>query len=133
METTFGGTLMQVQLVVCDKIKIEENRHILGKVINSINIPVFPYIIKFSLLIKITNIPIGKDVLTELKVVNGLGQQISSPSTHVHRNYRNLKQIPGVDQNFDFTLLVEHEENIFLECYIDGEKKNYYPINISLY
>ncbi|MFC5702306.1 hypothetical protein ACFPVX_13470 [Cohnella faecalis] len=123
---------MQVQLVVCDKIKIEEKRHILGKVINSITIPVFPYIVKFSVLIKISNIPTDQDVLTEFKVVNGLGQQISSPSNYVHRNYRDSKHIPGVDQNFDFTLLVECEENIFLECFINGNKKSYYPINISL-
>ncbi|QYR21108.1 hypothetical protein KZ483_25895 [Paenibacillus sp. sptzw28] len=124
---------MQVQLIACDEIKIEDNRHVLGKVINSVSVPVFPYIIKFSFLLKITELPLKRDVLTEFKIINAKGELLSSPSAFVHRNYRGLNQVPGVDQNFDFKLLVEREENIFFECYIDGVKRSWYPINISLY
>ncbi|KJB85121.1 hypothetical protein AZ66_26620 [Paenibacillus sp. E194] len=123
---------MVIQIVMCDRIKFEENHHVLGKIINAIRVPVFPYVIKLSLLLKISGLPAGEDVLTELKVVNELGEELSSPGTFVHRNYRDSKQVPGVDQNFDFTLLVEREENIFFECYINGEMKNWYPVNISL-
>lgn len=40
--------------------------------------------------------------------------------------------VPGVDQYFDFKILMEKDDNIFIECIVDGELKSSYPINIDL-
>lgn len=51
---------------------------------------------------------------------------------HIHRNYRERNMVPGVDQYFDFKILMEKDDNIFIECIVDGELKSSYPINIDL-
>ncbi|MFB9324412.1 hypothetical protein ACFFSY_00460 [Paenibacillus aurantiacus] len=122
---------MHCQILICDQIRVEQKRHILGKVINSVSVPVFPYMIQFSLLLKIYEIPEGEDILTEFRVVDAEGRVLGSPGTFVHRNYRDAQAVPGVDQNFDLKVLVEDEGNIFLECYINQEKKNWYPIHVK--
>ncbi|KQO10863.1 hypothetical protein [Paenibacillus sp. Leaf72] len=123
---------MHTQLIVCDEISfdIHKKKHVLGLVINQIKVQVLPSVVSFSYLLKITNMPINQEVLTEMKVVNSR-QEILGSTTYYNRNYRTNSEIPGVDQNYDIDLLVEETGPIFLECYINDNKMNWYPIDIS--
>lgn len=122
---------MHTQLIVCNQIAVDPSarRHMLGYVINQMRVAVFPSVISFSLLLKIIDMPKEGEIPTEIRIVNSFNGVLSS-QVYVHRNYRKLDAIPGVDQNFDMTVLVEKERTIFIECYINEEKTNWYPLQI---
>ncbi|OMF39940.1 hypothetical protein CXK86_26960 [Paenibacillus sp. BGI2013] len=126
-----GGINLWVNMLICDKIHINNNKFVLGGIINRIEVPTYPFIIKFSCLIKIAGLPEFNTVQTELRIINS-AHEILGTTMHIHRNYRERNMVPGVDQYFDFKILMEKDDNIFIECIVDGELKSSYPINIDL-
>ncbi len=127
-----GGIGMWVNMLICDKIDVRDNQFILGQIVNKLTVPTYPFVIQFSCLIKLTGLPELDTVQTELKVVNSNAGIMGNTLLQVHRNYRENYMVPGVDQYFDFKVLVEQNENIYIECFVDGELKSRYPININL-
>lgn len=127
-----GGMDMWVNMLICDKIHMNDNKFVLGGVVNRIKVPTYPFIIKFSCLIKIAGLPELNTVQTELRIINSANEALGPTSLHMHRNYREGNMVPGVDQYFDFKILVEQNDNIYIECIVDGELKSRYPINIDL-
>ncbi|MCG7379218.1 hypothetical protein J2T19_003689 [Paenibacillus tundrae] len=123
---------MWVNMLICDKIDVRDNQFILGRIVNKLAVPTYPFVIKFSCLIKIAGLPELDTVQTELKIVNSNAEVMGNTLLQVHRNYREDYMVPGVDQYFDFKVLVEQNENIYIECIVDGELKSRYPININL-
>jgi hypothetical protein len=111
---------------------MNNNKFVLGGIVNRIEVPTYPFIIKFSCLIKIAGLPELNAVQTELRIINSAREVLGPTSIHMHRNYREGNMVPGVDQYFDFKILVEQNDNIYIECIVDGELKSRYPININL-
>jgi len=128
----WGGSSVHTQIIVCDDISFDntKKKHVLGMVTNQIKVRVLPAVIKFSFLLKITNMPINQEVLTEMKIINSR-QEVIGHTTYYNKNYRSNGEIPGVDQNYNIAVLVEETGPIFLECYINDNKMNWYPIDIS--
>ncbi|MNP63986.1 hypothetical protein D3C76_1594450 [compost metagenome] len=65
-----------------------------------------------------------------MKIFNSRREVLGS-TTYSNKNYRKNGQVPGVDQNYDIALLIEEPGPVFIECYINSEKMNWYPIDIS--
>ncbi|MOA21833.1 hypothetical protein D3C78_1423470 [compost metagenome] len=80
---------------------------------------------------KIINLPYDGEVSTEIRIVDSTNKLLST-SQYVHRNYRSDDEIPGVDQGFEITLLHESTGTIFIECYINEKKTNWYPITVKM-
>lgn len=122
---------MNTQLIVFDQVTFDSNlkQHTGGNVINRIRIKALPCVIQLSILLKIIDIPKNGEVFSEIKIVD-IHNNLLSYSSYVHRNYRQKPEIPGVDQNLTLSPLIEETGTIFIECYLDGIKVNWYPIEI---
>ncbi|MFD2114263.1 hypothetical protein ACFSTH_14505 [Paenibacillus yanchengensis] len=121
---------MHTQLLVCNQIT-PDVQYTLGTIINHIKVKVLPAVVDLPFLLKIIDMPKNEEVFTEIKITNSLGEILSTIS-YVHRNYRKEGEVPGVDHYFEVALLVEELGTITIECYIDDEKMNWYPIQIDI-
>ena len=124
---------MHTQLLVFEDLKFDQNKkaYIGSKIINSINVKVLPAVTNCSLLLKIINLPHDGEISTEIRIVDS-ANEVLSISQYVHRNYRQDDEISGVDQGFELTLLHENTGTIFIECYINEVKTNWYPITVKM-
>lgn len=124
---------MHTQIIVCNNINFDNTlkQHELGIVMNRIKIKALPCVVNLSFLLKIIDIPEKGEINTEIKIVDSLSNVLMTRS-YVHRNYREKDEIPGVDQDFNATILIEEIGTLFIECYINENKVNWYPVKIIL-
>ncbi|NEN81042.1 hypothetical protein [Paenibacillus elgii] len=125
---------MQAQLIVCDRITPNEQArgHQLGTVLNHRTIPVLPYALDLHILLKIFDLPQGKSIDTHFEVTNDRGERLGKTAMTVLRNYRADDQIPGVDKDFVFTLVLTETGIVHFKCFVDGEEVAWYPLTIRL-
>ncbi|WP_025849175.1 hypothetical protein [Paenibacillus ehimensis] len=125
---------MKTQLIVCDRITHNEQArgHQLGTVLNHRTIPVLPYALDLHILLKIFDLPQGKSVDTHFEFTNQRGERLAKTAVTVLRNYRADDQIPGVDKDFAFTLVLTEPGIVHIKCIADGEEAAWYPLTIRL-
>ncbi|MCY9764328.1 hypothetical protein M5X06_08920 [Paenibacillus alvei] len=124
---------MHTQIIVCNNINFDNTlkQHELGIVMNRIKIKSLPCVVNLSFLLKIIDMPVKDEINTEIRIVDSLSNILMTRS-YVHRNYREKDEIPGVDQDFIATILIEEIGTLFIECYINENKVNWYPVKIIL-
>lgn len=124
---------MYSQLVVCDEVIFNktEKYHTLGKVINSLTIPVLPFVSNLFVYVKLINI--SKDDFLNITVTafDNEGRPLVKKSTRV-RNFRDAELVPGVDFHLELPCIFEKEGNYLICLSVDGKKINNYPIYVKL-
>lgn len=126
--------MMNSQIMVCDQItgNAEQRCHQLGNILNHIDIPVLPYAVDISILLKLFDISPDQPIDTKFEFRNNHGELIGKTGVTVLRNYRAKDQVPGVDKDFTVTLVLTEPGIVHINCIVNGEITAWYPLTVRL-
>lgn len=125
---------MITQLIVCDQILSNEQwrGHELGKVLNHVTIPVVPYALNLSILLKIFDMPRRESLDAYFIFCDQEGERLGGTEKTVLRNYRLDDQIPGVDKDFQVTLVLTEPGIVLIKCMVNNEEAAWYPLTVRM-
>lgn len=125
---------MKTQLIVCDRIVSNElwKGHELGRVLNHVTIPVVPFALNLFILLKIFDMPKEKSLDTSFVIYDQQGKELGVTNKTVLRNYRSEDQVPGVDRDFQITLVLTEPGILHIKCKVNNEEVAWYPLTVRL-
>lgn len=118
---------MEAQIIVCNKVNFDKS-HSIEKVLNHVNVEVFPWIVNVEVFIKISEISSIETTDLALLVIDDEKNILNNSPTFAVRNYRDSDQIPGVDLDMKVQLILLKSGNITFELYLNQEKVATYPL-----
>jgi hypothetical protein len=123
---------MNSQLLCCDSIEFnkEESCHILGRVINRLDISTMPKVIEFYVFIKLFNIEPAKTYEVELQLKDSAKRRFAHTEKVILYNRRIPEQVQGVDFSTPMKAVITKSGNYTIELIVDEKITASYPIYI---
>ncbi|UNT56879.1 DUF6941 family protein [Lysinibacillus capsici] len=123
---------MNSQLLCCDNIEFnkQESYHVLGRVINRLDISTMPKVIEFYVLIKLFDIEPNKTYEVELQLKDSEERLFSYTEKIILYNRRMPEQVQGVDFSTPMKAVITKCGNYNVELFIDGKIATSYPIYV---
>lgn len=120
------------QLLCCDNIKFDKEAscHILGHVINRLDISTMPKVIELYVLIKLFDIEPDKTYEVELQLKDNVKRRFAHTEKVILYNRRMPEQVQGVDFSTSMKAVITKCGNYTIELIVDGIKTATYPIYI---
>lgn len=123
--------ILEAQLIVCNKVNFDKS-HSIDKVLNYINVDVFPSVVNVEVFIKLSEISSIETTDLALLVIDTENNILNNSPTFAVRNYRDSDQIPGVDLDMKVQLVLLKSGNVTFELYLNQEKVAKYPLTVRI-
>lgn len=123
---------MNSQLICCDHIEFNKEKacHMLGRVINRIELSTRPKVIDLDIFIKLSGIDPDKSYELELQLKDSDKKIRAYTEKFIVYNRRQPEQVPGVDSSSKMKAIITKPGNYTVELWVDGVNTASYPVYI---